>query len=256
MATVPQQRRTREIHYPTRDGKPMGETELHIQDIIDTFQVLQDHFADRPNVYVGSNLLVFYEEGNRRKHVSPDVLVTLGILKKPQREYYLVWKEGKAPDFVVEVTSKSTRREDNQKKFVLYRDVLKVAEYFLFDPREEYLKPSLQGYRLVAGEYVGIDPIDGRLPSQVLGLHLERDGPKLRLFDPAAGVRLLTPQEGREAARLRAEEERHRAEAERHRAEAERRRADKAEAAQRRLAEENERLRREIEAMRRGSKPE
>jgi hypothetical protein len=133
---------------------------------------------------------------------------------------------------------------------------LKVTEYFLFDPREEYLKPSFQGYRLVGGEYVGIDPIDGRLPSQVLGLHLERDGLKLRLFDPGAGVRLLTPQEGREAARLRAEEEHHRAEAERRRAEAERRRADKAEAAQRRLAEENERLRREIEAMRRGSKPE
>ena len=77
MATVPKQQRTREIKYPTRDGKPMAETELHMEDMIDTIQVLRDHFADRPNVYVWGNLLLYYEEGNPRKHVSPDVLVGL-----------------------------------------------------------------------------------------------------------------------------------------------------------------------------------
>jgi Uma2 family endonuclease len=256
MATVPQQRRTREIDYPTTDGKPMGETELHIKDLIDVLQPLQDRFADEPNVYVGGNLLLFYVEGNRRKHISPDILVALGVPKEPHRDYYLLWKEGKGPDFIVELTSKSTKREDKKKKFELYRDVLKVAEYFLFDPREEYLRPSLQGFRLVAGDYVAIEPVAGRLPSQVLGLHLERDGQQLRLFDPAAGVRLQTPREGREAATRRAEGERRRAEDERRRAEDERRRAEEAEAAHRRLAEENERLRREIEALRQGPKPE
>ena len=39
MATVPKQQRTREIKYPTRDGKPMAETELHMQDMIDTYAV-------------------------------------------------------------------------------------------------------------------------------------------------------------------------------------------------------------------------
>jgi Uma2 family endonuclease len=249
MATVPQQRRTREIDYPTTDGKPMGETELHIKDLIDVLQPLQDHFADEPNVYVGGNLLLFYVEGNRRKHVSPDILVALGVSKLPHRDYYLLWKERKGPDFIVELTSKSTKREDKKKKFEIYRDVLKVSEYFLFDPMEEYLHPSLQGYRLVAGDYVAIDPVAGRLPSQILGLHLERDGQQLRLFDPVAGVRLQTPREGREAATRRAEDERRRAEDER-------RRAEEAEAVHRRLAEENERLRREIEALRQGSKPE
>src|SRR5262249_25262943 len=171
-ATVEGQQRTREIVYPTRDGKPMAETELHRDDMVDTIQTLQDFFADRPRVYVSGNLLLYYEEGNRRKHVSPDVLVALGVPREPLRDYYLVWQEGKAPDFVVEITSKSTKREDQDKKFALYRDVLKVPEYFLFDPRAEYLKPSLQGYRLAAGEYAPIEPIAGRLPSQVLGLHL------------------------------------------------------------------------------------
>jgi Uma2 family endonuclease len=240
MATVPGQRRAREIQYPTRDGKPMAETPLHMEDMIDTIQVLQDHFADRPRVYVWGNMMLYYEEGNRRKHVSPDVLVALDVPKEPIRDYYLVWKEGKAPDFVAEITSKSTKREDMKKKFAIYRDILKVSEYVLFDPRAEYLKPPLQGFRLVAGEYLPIEPVAGRLPSQVLGLHLERDGQKLRLFDPAAGARLQTPREARETAERLAEEER--------------RRADAAEAAQRRLAEENERLLREIEALRRGSK--
>ena len=238
MATVPRQRRPREIDYPTGDGKPMAETEIHLLDMIDTILVLRDHFAGQPNVYVGGNLLLCYEEGNRRKHVAPDVLVALGVPKEPLRDNYLVWKEGKAPDFIVEITSKSTRKEDKEKKLVIYREILRVSEYFLFDPTEDYLDPPLQGFRLVGGDYVPIAPIAGRLPSEVLGLHLERDGTKLRLFDPTTGQRLPTRLEAREAAERRAEEEHHRAEA--------------AEAAQQRLAEENERLRREIEALRRG----
>ena len=97
MATVPRQRRPREIEYPTTDGKPMAETDLHRDDMVDTIQMLQDFFADRPRVYVSGNLLLYYEERNRRKHVAPDALVTLGINKEPRRDYYLVWEEGGRP---------------------------------------------------------------------------------------------------------------------------------------------------------------
>ncbi len=222
MATVPRQRRKREVEYPTGDGKPMAETEVHLNDMMDVIQTLQDYYAEEPRVHVGGNLLLYYEEGNRRKHVSPDVFVTLEIDKEPPRDYYLVWVEGKAPDVVIEITSKSTRREDRKKKLEIYRDVLKVPEYFLFDPTQDYLKPPLQGFRLIGGEYVGIEPTAGRVPSNVLALHLERDGKELRLFDPATGARLRTPRE----------------------------RAAAAEADRQRLAEENDRLRREIEALR------
>ena len=121
------------------------------------------------------------------------MLVALGVPKLPQRLYYLLWEEGKAPNIVIELTSRTTRGEDRRTKWELYRDVLKVPEYFLFDPFEEYLKPSMQGYRLVAGEYAPIEPVAGRLPSAELGLHLERDGTQLRLFDPATGQWLPTP---------------------------------------------------------------
>jgi Uma2 family endonuclease len=214
----------------------MAETDLHRDDMVDTIQTLQDFFADRPRVYASGNLLLYYEEGNRHKHVAPDVLVTIGIEKEPRRDYYLVWKEGKAPDFVAEITSKTTKREDQRTKLAIYRDILRVSEYVLFDPRAEYLQPPLQGFRLVGGDYVPIEPVAGRLPSEMLGLHLERDGERLRLFDPATGQHLLTRRERQEAAERRAEEERRRAQA--------------AIADQRRIAEENERLRREIEALR------
>jgi Uma2 family endonuclease len=196
------------IDYPTTDGRPMAETELHGLVMVALIQTLREYFRARPRVYVWGNLLVFYQRGDRRKHVSPDVFVVRGVPKRV-RDNYLIWEEGKAPEFVIELTSSSTRREDQTRKFALYRDVLKVKEYFLFDPFQDYLDPPLQGYRLRAGRYVPIRPVDGRLPSRVVGLHLERDGSDLRLWDPQTGLRLLTPEEA-----LRAENERLRREIE------------------------------------------
>jgi len=237
MATAPRQRATREIEYPTGDGKPMAETDVHRQDMVDVIDVLKHHFASDADVYISGNLLVFYVEGDRRKHVSPDVFMVRGVEKR-DRDHYLVWRE-KAPDVVIEITSKSTRREDRKKKWELYRDVLEVPEYFQFDPTEDYLKPPLQGFRHIEGEYVPIEPVGQRLPSEVLGLHLERDGKKLRLFNPVTGGRLLTAAERSELAERRAEDERKRAEA--------------AEAVQQQLAAENERLRQAIDALHRRS---
>jgi Uma2 family endonuclease len=225
----------------------MGETELHRKKMVDLIDTLEDHFALDPNVYVSGNLLVFYERGNRRKHVSPDIFVVRGVPKLPIRDNYLIWREGKAPEVVIEITSKSTRREDEGKKSTLYRDVMKVPEYFLFDPTEDYLKPAFQGFRLERGEYVPITPVAGRLPSEVLGLHLERSGVDLRLYDPAQGRWLPTPRERAESERERAESERERAESERERAEHERNERIRVEAEAQRLREEIAALRNRLE---------
>jgi Uma2 family endonuclease len=193
-----------QVEYPTSDGKPMAETEVHLDVMIDLIATLKIRYAAEPDVYVGGNMLLFYEEGNKRKHIAPDVMVTLGIPKLPKRLYYLLWAEGKPPSTIIEVTSRTTRREDQQVKRALYQDVLKVPEYFLFDPFDEYLRPPLQGYRLVDGEYTAIAPVAGRLPSEELGLHLERDGTQLRLFNPQTGHWLPTPNERTAAAQAQA----------------------------------------------------
>jgi Uma2 family endonuclease len=201
-----------EIDYPTSDGRPMAESDIHRENISDLIRMLRDWYEPDPEVYVAGNMLMYYVPGNKRKHVSPDVFVVRGIAKH-LRDYYLVWQEGKGPDAAIEVTSSSTRAEDINKKFKLYQDVLKVSEYFLFDPKGDYLKPPLQGYRLTRGLYVPIRPIHDRLPSKVLGLHLERSGERLRLYDPAQEAWLPTRRERAlraeaEVARLRREIER------------------------------------------------
>ncbi len=184
---------TPEIDYPTSDGKPMGETDLHRSVMVVTIETLKMHFAGQ-QVYVSGNLLLYYRPGNKRRHVSPDVLVTRG-LEPRDRECYLLWEEGRAPNVVIEVTSQSTRDEDLEDKLEIYRDEIEVAEYFLFDPRSEYLVPALQGYRLSRGRYELIEPVSGRLASVELGLQLESDGSRLRFYDPAGQRWLPTPQE-------------------------------------------------------------
>jgi hypothetical protein len=62
----------------------------------------------------------------------------------------------------------------------------------------------LQGYRLRQGNYRAIRAVDGRLPSQVLRLHLEREGRMLRLWNPATQLWLPTPREARREAEQRA----------------------------------------------------
>jgi Uma2 family endonuclease len=187
----------------------MAETDFHRQLMTALIEALEDRYADDPDVYVSGNLLLFYVRGNKRKHISPDVFVVFGVPKRP-RINYLTWEEGRGPGVVIELTSSSSRREDTSKKFALYQDVLRVPEYFLFDPFGDYLKPRFQGNRLVGGQYRPMRPKDGRLRSRQLNLILEPDGKQLRLVDPETGLRLPTRAEARAAAeaeveRLRAE---------------------------------------------------
>lgn len=205
MSAGPAARRRRPLalsDYPTGDGRPMAETPIHGDNMYGTMQVLRERYAHDPTVYVASNMMMYYVEGDKRRHVAPDVYVSFGLAGNHERDAYFTWVEGKGPDFIVEVTSKSTRREDLVKKLELYRDILKVPEYFLFDPRAEYLRPPLQGYRLGPdGTYARIEPdARGRLLSQTLGLLPAREGQRLRLYDPATGQPLLTPTERAEQA--------------------------------------------------------
>jgi Uma2 family endonuclease len=196
------------MEYPTSDGRPMGETDLHRQIMMDLIETLK-LFYKAKQVYVSGNLLICYRPGDGRKHVAPDVFVVKDI-DPHARDNYLLWEERKGPDVVIEITSKSTRKEDTKLKYELYRDVLKVVEYFLFDPRREFLDPPLQGFRLANTRYVPIQPVNGRLPSYELSLHLEQGDGELKLWNPASRTWIPTPAE----AYKRADTARQQAEAE------------------------------------------
>ncbi len=184
----------KEIEYPESDGKPMAETPLHMLVMWNTIQTLIAWYADDPKVYVWGNMMLYYVEGDIKKTVAPDVFVVKGVGKHKERRVFKTWEE-KTPKLVIEVTSRKTRKEDLGSKKDKYQNDLKVPEYFLFDPKGSWIKTKLRGFRLKDGEYEEIEAVDGRLPSKVLGLHLEAVGEELRLWDPKAQKYLLTPDE-------------------------------------------------------------
>jgi Uma2 family endonuclease len=203
MAAIPLHQ---EIDYPTTDGQPMAETTLHRKIMTDMIQGLERRFKDEPDVWVGGNLFFYYEKGNPRAVVAPDVLLVHGV-SKWDRPVYKLWEEGRVPSLVIEVTSSSTKDEDVNDKKDVYRR-LGIEEYVLFDPYGDYLEPSLQGYRLESSWYVPVSlETDGSLLSRTAGLLLRTEGERLRLVDPVTGRPLLWPEEeaeAREAAEARA----------------------------------------------------
>jgi Uma2 family endonuclease len=223
----------------------MAESTLHRKVMADLIAALERHYLDDPLAWAGGNFLLYYEKGNPRASVSPDVVLVRGI-EKWDRPLYKLWEEGRSPDFVIEVTSSSTRREDLSTKKDLY-ERLGVFEYFLFDPTGDYLNPRLQGYRLEAGRYIRLaqEP-DSSLPSRITDLRLRPEGLNLRLIDARTGEKLLWIAE--EAAARRVAERKVREETAARRA-AEQQAQEEA-AARNRLERELESLRAELERMR------
>ena len=60
MATVSVPPTSPPVDYPTSDGRPMAETELHRDLILELIETLKAKYVDDPNMYVSGNLLVYY----------------------------------------------------------------------------------------------------------------------------------------------------------------------------------------------------
>jgi hypothetical protein len=112
---------------------------------------------------------------------------------KHERRTYKLWEERHAPNVVIEISSRGTKKEDLNWKKQLYA-WLGVREYFIFDPQYK-LKPPLRAYRLRGGQYVEEAVTGGRTMSHELGLELVNTGETLRLCDSRTNNFLLTPQE-------------------------------------------------------------
>src|SRR5262245_46512708 len=106
--------RKTEIKYPTRDGKPMAESDGHRDWMVTNISRLQRFFAGR-KVYVSGNLLIYYVEGHPRIRVAPDAFVVKNC-KPGWRDNFKIWQERRKPNFALETTSKLTRREDSHEK--------------------------------------------------------------------------------------------------------------------------------------------
>jgi Uma2 family endonuclease len=190
------------------------------------YEALDDVFEEQL-VYVGMNLIFYYEEGAPSRRRDPDVLVAKGVHKHKRRSFR-PWEEKKLPCTLFEILSKKTWRVDVHMKPAEYA-AAGVKEYFLFDPEGMFINPPLQGYRTVKGKPVAIKPeVDGSLISKQLGLRLVPEHGMLRLYDLKTGQPVLTRNERNRESNERAEQANERAEQANQRAEAERQRADQA----------------------------
>lgn len=233
-----------EVEYPETDGQPMGETDLHRNWMFRILELLRYRYRGQ-QVYVASDLLVYYHEGFPHEFVVPDVFFVKDS-NPGERRTYKIWEEGKAPDVVIEVTSLATQRKDTIRKPQIYSDI-GVKEYFLYDPTSDYLQPPLQGFNLSAGKQQRMQAdASGALVSEELGVTLRLDGDDLVMHDIDTGELVLTEAEA-ERARADAAEARARvAEAERARADAERARAEEAEKRAEQAEQELQRLREQL----------
>ena len=195
---------TLDIEYPDSDGLPMAESEFQFNPIVYAVGALRNHFQDHDDIYVVGNLLLYHEEGNRSASVAPDVFVVFGV-SNHTRSSYLLWQETQGPrDWVLEVTSRSTRQVDQGKKRDLYAR-LGIPEYWQYDPTGDYLDPPLQGFALSGGRYdtaLALERVDAVWSafSPVLGLNLRLDGGVLRFHDPLTDEYLLTHLEEKQGA--------------------------------------------------------
>jgi len=187
------------IEYPEADGLPMAESDQTREYLVYVTKVLSVFFENRTDVYASGNLFIYYEQGNPEAVVAPDVFVVFGVENR-QRRIYKVWEEDdRTPNFVLEITSKTTRSKDQGAKKGIYA-FLGVEEYYQYDPTGDYLVPSLQGFRLQDGNYIPVSTTTSSegvivLPSVVLNLELHLQGQTMRLYNPATEQYLLTHEE-------------------------------------------------------------
>ena len=183
--------------YPASDGKPMAETQVHVALMAARYLMLW-HWLKPRGIYVAANMFLYYKEGDVKARRTPDIMAVKGVDVAIKRRSFKTWVEKAVPCWVLELTSKKTAKEDQGDKKELYRR-LRVREYFLFDPLDDYLPQQLMGYRLVGSDYqpMKLDE-DGGLTSKELGLRFVPEGDQLAVFDVESGKRVLDLEESQE----------------------------------------------------------
>jgi Uma2 family endonuclease len=215
---------------PSEDGVPL-ETNWHVMQMTLLMQSLKWHWRERSDFFVGGNMFVYWDETLARNKYfrGPDVFaVKDGVDNERTREHWEVWTEnGRFPDLIVELISKSTRKNDLTTKKQVYEESFETPDFVAYDPdskeffvwhkkdgRFQRVTANKQGRYRLAGIGLWIGPWHGTFD--------DRQDDWIRFFDSAGNLVLMRG----EAADLRADVEKARADAEAARADAEAARAD------------------------------
>jgi len=130
----------------------------------------------KQRVYVSSDLAIYYPNELR---IVPELFVVLDAEPR-DRTKWVVSAEGKGPDFVLEVFASPEAAKEREAHVDRYA-ALGISELFLLDRTRRWLR----GFRLprpTARSYEPIPLEEGRFSSNVLGLDLALEGPRLRFL--------------------------------------------------------------------------
>lgn len=172
---------------------------------------LRIHFGDSDTTIVLSETPLGWAHGQSSGLLIPDLLIAFGVDRNAiiEQRGYAIEEWGKPPDFVLEIASDTTGRNDYTVKRAGYA-AYGVPEYWRFDHTGGRLYPAgLAGDRLISGTYepIGISRVDANRywgHSDALGLDLCWEHGQLRWYDPRERRYLRTHAEER-LARLEAE---------------------------------------------------
>lgn len=177
-----------EIIYPSSDGEPLAETYVHLYAILVTLEILKQYLHGQQATVLADQFL-YYAQGFPKLRVAPDVMVIFNVVSGG-RDNYKIWEEKQVPAVIFEITSEGTREKDTGYKKTLYEQ-LGVKEYWLFDPKGEWIENKLKGYRLEKEVYEEIT--DNR--SEPLQLRLEVESELIAFYREDNGEKLLAPSE-------------------------------------------------------------
>ena len=163
---------------------------------------LKRHFGMRDTTLIYGELLVGNTLSIRLGLRIPDLIIAFDCdpARAIERQGYDIDEQGKPPDFVLEIASKTTGRVDYTDKRIDY-ERYGIPEYWRFDATGgDYHDAALAGDMLVDGRYEPIDiERDGDSYywgySDTLGLYVCWDAGKLRWYDPRTDSYLLTSDE-------------------------------------------------------------
>ena len=177
---------------------------------------LSRHLGDEDTTIVLSEMPLGWNPEHTAGVLIPDLMVAFNVDPAAgiAQRGYAINDRGKPPDFVLEVASLHTARNDEtnppeaDRGYAAYR----VPEYWRFDSSGRYYRNRLAGDRLVSGEYQPIqiaEIAEGvfRGFSTVLNLYVCWEHGLLRWYDPVAERYLLTHDEEADG-RIAAENER------------------------------------------------
>ena len=191
------------VTYPSEDRHLLARTYDHIYAIFVTLEVLRQYLIGR-QATVLSKQFIYFSPGYPQLNFSPDVMVIFNV-EPGGRDNYKLWEEGPAPSVIFEMTSLATRNYNIEFKKVIYEQ-MEVEEYWVFDPKGEWMPEKLQGYRL--NKDLVYEPIADNY-STVLELRLAVEDKLIAFYRGDNGERLLMPDE----LRVAWQQERDRAEA-------------------------------------------